>query len=172
MSEAQGKLPAPLRGAIVAMTRDRVIGVDGGMPWHYSEDLKRFKRRTMGYAVIMGRVTWDAIGRKELPGRRNIVISRSAVAGVEHYGGIEEAMEACREQDLWVIGGEQIYRAAIGYLNLLDITWVPDVIAHDDAARFPPIDLSRWRVAEQSTLLGNADLTNIVYHRIKLNQNE
>ena len=168
MSGERGKLPTPLRGAIVAMTRDRVIGVDGGMPWHYSEDLKRFKRRTLGCAVIMGRVTWDAIGRKELPGRRNIVISRSVVSGVEHYGGIEQAMEACREQDLWVIGGEQIYRVAMGYLNLLDITWVPDVIERDDAARFPPIDLSRWRVAEQSTLLGNADLTNIIYHRIKL----
>ena len=166
MTEERGKLPTPLRGAIVAMTRDRVIGVDGGMPWHYGEDLKRFKRRTMGCAVIMGRVTWDAIGHKELPGRRNIVISRSVVAGVEHYGGIEQPMEACREQDLWVIGGEQIYRAAMGYLNLLDITWVPDVIERDDAARFPPIDLSRWRVAEQSTLLGNAGLTNIVYRRV------
>ena len=161
MTEERGKLPTPLRGAIVAMTRDRVIGVDGGMPWHYSEDLKRFKRRTLGCAVIMGRVTWDAIGRKELPGRRNIVISRSVVAGVEHYGGIEQAMEACREQDLWVIGGEQIYRAAMEYLNLLDITWVPDVIERDDVARFPEIDLSCWRTVEESKV--GEGLVNVVY---------
>ena len=63
------------------MTRDRVIGVDGAMPWHYSEDLKRFKRRTMGCAILMGRVTWDSIGREELPGRRTLVISRSVVPG-------------------------------------------------------------------------------------------
>ena len=163
MSEERGKLPTPLRGAIVAMTRDRVIGVDGGMPWHYSEDLKRFKRRTMGCAVIMGRVTWDAIGRKELPGRRNIVISRSVVAGVEHYDGIEQAMEACREQDLWVIGGEQIYRVAMGYLNLLDITWVPDVIERDDVARFPEIDGACWRAVEESEV--GEELVNVVYRQ-------
>ena len=84
-------MPTPLRGAIVAMTRDNVIGLDGGLPWHYSENLKRFKRRTMGYAVVLGRVTWESIGRKALPGRRNIVISRSAVPGVECYHGIEIA---------------------------------------------------------------------------------
>ena len=166
MTEARGKLPTPLRGAIVAMTRDRVIGVDGGMPWHYGEDLKRFKRRTLGCAVIMGRVTWDAIGRKELPGRRNIVISRSVVAGVEHYGGIEPAMEACREQDLWVIGGEQIYRVAMEYLNLLDITWVPDVIERDDVARFPEIDGGCWTAESELALPGNVGLTNIVYRRV------
>ena len=166
MTEERGKLLTPLRGAIVAMTRDRVIGVDGGMPWHYGEDLKRFKRRTMGCAVIMGRVTWDAIGRKELPGRRNIVISRSVVAGVEHYDGIEQAMEACREQDLWVIGGEQIYRAAMGYLNLLDITWVPDVIERGDVARFPEIDGGCWTAEDELTLPGNAGLVNIIFRRI------
>ena len=164
MTEERGKLPTPLRGAIVAMTRDRVIGVDGDMPWHYGEDLKRFKRRTMGCAVIMGRVTWDAIGRKELPGRRNIVISRSVVSGVEHYDGIEQAMEACREQNLWVIGGEQIYRVAMGYLNLLDITWVPDVIERDDVARFPEIDGDCWRAMEESEV--GEGLVNVVYRWI------
>ncbi len=147
------------------MTRDRVIGIDGGLPWHYGEDLKRFKQRTMGCVVIMGRVTWDSIGRKALPGRRNIVISRSEVPGVEHYGGVERAIAACGDQDLWVIGGAQIYRAAMGYLNLLDVTWVPDVVEGEGVVRFPGIDLGCWSVVDESVVAGG-NLDNIVYRRM------
>ena len=164
MSDRRIALPAPLRGAIVAMTRQRVIGVDGGLPWHYSEDLKRFKQRTMGYVVIMGRVTWDSIGRKALPGRRNIVISRSDVSQVEHYHDIKSALDACNDQNLWVIGGAQIYHAAMPYLNLLDVTWVPDVIEREDAVRFPQIDPSCWSAIEETTLPGDESLTNVIYH--------
>ena len=167
MAEERAKLPpsSPLRGAIVAMTRERVIGVDGGLPWHYSEDLKRFKRRTMGCAVVMGRVTWDSIGRKALPGRRNIVISRAGLSGVEHYGSVEQAIEACQDRDLWVIGGGQIYKAAMPYLNLLDVTWVPDNIELDDAVRFPQIDSSCWTAAEELALPCGKGLINVVYHQ-------
>ncbi len=161
MAQAQ----TPIRGAIAAMTGQRVIGVDGGLPWHYGEDLKRFKRRTMGCAVIMGRVTWDSIGHKALPGRRNIVISRSEVPDIEHYHSVKGAIEACEKQDLWVIGGAQIYRAAMAYLNLLDITYVPDVIERDDAVRFPIIDLAYWHCAKKRKL-PKVNLTNVVYHRI------
>ena len=158
--------PSPLRGAIVAMTRDRVIGVNGGLPWHYSEDLKRFKRRTMGCAVIMGRVTWDSLERKALPGRRNIVVSRSEVAGVECYGGIERAIEACGKEDWWVIGGGQIYQAAMPYLNWLDVTFVPDVIEGEGVVRFPEIDLGCWEAGEETTVADESELFNIVYQRI------
>ena len=120
--------PRPLRGAIVAMTRDRVIGANGRLPWHYREDMLRFKRRTMGSAVLMGRVTWDSLNRKPLPGRRNIVLSRAGLDGVENYNSIEAAIAACDGADFWVIGGEQIYRAALPHLNLLDVTTVPDVV--------------------------------------------
>ena len=131
----------PIRGAIVAMTNDRIIGAGGKLPWHYPEDLKRFKQRTMGCAIIMGRKTWDSINRKALPGRRNIVISRSEVADVEHYNNIKDALNACKNKDTWIIGGSQIYHAAMPYLNLLDVTNVPDVIAQEDAVKFPEIDL-------------------------------
>ncbi len=166
MNEGRDK-PTPLRGAIVAMTRDRVIGVDGKLPWHYSEDLKRFKRRTMGCVVIMGRVTWDSIGRKALPGRRNIVISRSAVAGVECYTDIEAALIACENEDIWIIGGSQIYHAAMPYLNLLDVTYVPDVVEREGVVRFPEIDLTCWRVVEESILPSDEGLSNIVYHHFR-----
>ena len=148
------------------MTHDRVIGINGGLPWHYSEDLKRFKRRTMGCAVIMGRVTWDSLERKALPGRRNIVVSRSEVAGVECYGGIEPAIEACGEEDWWVIGGGQVYRAAMPYLNWLDVTFVPDVVEGEGVVRFPEIDLGCWAVGKEMIVADESELFNIIYRRI------
>ena len=173
MAEERDKLPpsSPLRGAIVAMTkqlliRDRIIGVDGCLPWHYSSDLKRFKKRTMGSVVIMGRGTWDSIGRKELPGRRNIVISRSKLAGVEHYTSIEQAIKAYPKRKIWVIGGGQIYKAAMPYLNLLDITYVPDNVDRDDAVTFPEIDQSCWCSGRKNKVPGEGGLVYVIYRRI------
>ncbi|WP_424946354.1 dihydrofolate reductase [Candidatus Spongiihabitans sp.] len=148
------------------LLKGSAIGIDGGLPWHYSEDLKRFKRRTMGCAVIMGRVTWDSIGRKALPGRRNIVISRSDVSGVEHYDSIEKAISACGNEDLWVIGGAQIYEAAMAYLNVLDITLVPDIIDRDDVVKPPYIDLSCWTAVWKRHPVGKKGLAITIYHRI------
>lgn len=153
----------PLRGAIVAMTRARVIGKDGKLPWHYPADLRRFKQRTMNCAVIMGRVTWDSLGNKPLPGRRNIVISRAGVAGVECYNSIATALKACGDQDVWFIGGAQIYQAAMDYVDLLDVTFVPDVVEGNDLVRFPEIDWGKWNVVEETMM--RAQLCNVVYWR-------
>ena len=155
--------PRPLRGAIVAMTRDRIIGANGRLPWHYREDMLRFKRRTMGSAVLMGRVTWDSLNRKPLPGRRNIVLSRGGLDGVENYNNIEAAIAACDGADFWVIGGEQIYRAALPHLNLLDVTTVPDVVEGNNLARFPEVDLGEWEVLGEEELQG--ELGSVVYGR-------
>jgi len=118
--------------AIWARTGDRVIGVNGRIPWHYSGDLKRFKRVTMGAAVIMGRKTWESI-RKPLPGRTNIVISRSWDAvpvGVDVRAyGIQSALDCAKETgrpDTWIIGGGDVYQAALPYLDMIDETLVPD----------------------------------------------
>lgn len=159
------KMPAPLRGAIVAMNRDRVIGLDGRLPWHYSADLRRFKRRTMGCAIVMGRKTWESIGSTALPGRRNIVISRQGVSGVECHGSIGEGLDACGDADAWIIGGGQIYEAAIPFLNLLDVTWVPDRVDTPGAVRFPPIDLRLWSMSTEEPLDGDPELLNTVYLR-------
>lgn len=157
-------MAAPLRGAIVAMTRDRVIGVDGKLPWHYPEDLRRFKQRTMGCAVVMGRVTWDSLNRKPLPGRRNIVISRAGVAGVECYDGVAAAIAACGDEDLWIIGGAQTYQAAMEYIDVLDVTFVPDVV-EGDVVRFPDVDWGRWRVDTRATV--GDGLENVVYRLVE-----
>lgn len=170
MAKQWKKSKPPLRGAIVAMTpefliKDCVIGLDGGLPWNYSEDLKRFKKRTMGCAVIMGRVTWDSLDHKQLPGRRNIVLSRSAVLGVEHYNSIEKALVACGDDDFWFIGGAQIYSAAMPHLNLLDVTYVPHTINNKNAVCFPEIDLESWVISEKSFLTGVPRLRNVIYKR-------
>ena len=145
------------------MTRARVIGKDGKLPWHYPADLRRFKQRTMNCAVIMGRVTWDSLGNKPLPGRRNIVISRAGVAGVECYNSIATALKACGNEDAWFIGGAQIYQAAMDYVDLLDVTFVPDVVEGNDLVRFPEIDWGKWNVVEETMM--RAQLCNVVYWR-------
>ncbi len=146
------------------MTRDRVIGLDGGIPWRYPEDMKRFKRITMGAAIIMGRLTWESIDCKALPGRRNIVISRAPVKAVEHYDRIQLALAACVDRDIWVIGGGQIYEAALKWMTRLDITYVPDRIDRPDAVRFPFIDPHVWQAAETARSNGS-QLTYVVYVR-------
>ena len=154
----------PLRGAIAAMTRDHVIGLDGKIPWHYSEDLQHFKQRTLDSAILMGRRTWESIHCRALPQRRNIVISRNRVDNVEHYDSIEKALDACTKWDTWIIGGGQIYREGLRWATLLDITYVPDIVRSKAAIRFPSIDSSEWEVVE-TVFLANTDLKNVIYRR-------
>jgi dihydrofolate reductase len=162
-----GDATTPLRGAIVAMTRQRVIGLEGSLPWHYPEDLKRFKQCTLGHPIVMGRKTWQSIGSKPLPGRRNIVVSRRGISGeAECYPGVDAALDACGEEDAWVIGGGQVYRAAMPRLNLLDVTWVPDVIPPLGATTFPAIDRSSWRLQRECPLAGDDRLIHSIYVRV------
>ncbi len=156
----------PLRGAIVAMTRDRVIGVDGDLPWHYPADLRRFKERTMGCVVVMGRRTWESIGARPLPGRRNLVVSRSARGEQgEWFRELDAALDACGDADAWIIGGGQVYRAAMPRLNLLDVTWVPDLVSRPDAVTFPPINPADWAVVREAPLEDDSRLVNTIYKR-------
>jgi len=106
-------MSCPKLKAVVAMASNRVIGRDGGLPWKLSADLKWFKKVTLGFPIVMGRVTMESIGRP-LPGRRNLVISRSlesAPEGFELVPSCEAAMSAlASETEASVIGGAQIYR--------------------------------------------------------------
>ena len=133
--------------AIVAMNKDRVIGKDGGIPWHYSEDQKRFKRETIDSTIIMGRKTWESIGSKPLPRRRNIVISSRNITEVESYNSIEEALKHANGE-IWIIGGGQIYLASLDYCNAIDITWIPEKVEGEGLIKFPPLDESNWQSGE------------------------
>ena len=131
---------------IVAMSKNRVIGVKNSLPWHISEDLKRFKRLTTGYPIIMGRKTFESIG-KPLPERRNIVISRNQnlkLQDVEVVKSIEDALKICSSENLiYIIGGEQIYNLAMPYANNIHLTEVNKEVEGD--AFFPEFDKNEWK---------------------------
>lgn len=124
------KQKRPYLTAIVAMTPERVIGRDGGLPWHLPEDLAFFKRTTRGHAVVMGRKTWDSIGRP-LPGRRNIVLTRDtnwAAPGAEVIHSPKELPDVLggSVERAFIIGGAEIYTAFLPLLDDLLISHVSE----------------------------------------------
>jgi len=132
---------------VFAMSDDRVIGKDGALPWNIPEDLKHFKRVTMGHAVIMGRVTYDEMG-KPLPGRRNIVITRDPsrhYEGAEVVGTLEAALDLAyqRDPEPIVLGGAHIFALALPIATKMIVTYVHREVEGD--TRFPEFDLAEWR---------------------------
>ena len=128
---------------IAALAANGVIGDAGKIPWHISDDLKRFKRLTLGHPIIMGRKTYESLG-KPLPGRRNLVLTRgSAIPGVECFAGLESALAACRAETVFIIGGGEVYRQALPLAHTLLLTRVQQTITGD--TRFPEYDSSRWQ---------------------------
>lgn len=123
---------------IAAVGHHRAIGRDGKLPWHIPEDLKRFKRLTNGHALLMGRGTWESIGRP-LPGRRNVVLSTSPLAGVESYGSLEESIRALASvEKVFVIGGGKVYAQLIDRADELYLTLVDRDVQADTF--FPPYE--------------------------------
>jgi dihydrofolate reductase len=125
--------------AIVAMAENRVIGNAGAIPWHLPDDFKFFKATTMGHAILMGRKTYESIG-KPLPGRENIVLSRTMPdrPGVTVLRSLDELKEPTDGRDLFVIGGEEIYRLLLPRVQELYVTMVPRTIEGD--TRFPEFE--------------------------------
>ena len=132
---------------VVAMTPDRVIGLDGDMPWHIPEDLRHFRRVTMGHSIIMGRKTHESIGRP-LPGRQNIVITRQADArfeGCEVVHSLEAAISLARangDDEPRVVGGGAIYALALPLATKLFLSEVALSVEGD--THFPEYDVDRW----------------------------
>lgn len=132
---------------VAAVARNGTIGADGGMPWHLPADLRHFKALTMGHPMIMGRRTFESIGRA-LPGRRTIVVTRDSewsAPGVELAHSVPEAI-ALAGQQVMVVGGGDIYRQTIDVADRLEITHI-DADADGDT-RFPTIDPARWQVTD------------------------
>lgn len=131
---------------VAALARRSVIGRDGGLAFRYSEDQKRFRRLTKGHAVIMGRSTYDSIG-KPLPERRNIVVTRDPslrIPGCETATSLERALELARERDPepCVIGGGELYALALPLATRLELTYVDLDVPGD--VYFPEFDPSEW----------------------------
>ena len=134
---------------IVAMDRNRAIGARGRVPWHLSADLKRFKKLTMGHPIVMGRKTYESIG-KPLPGRTNIVITRQTgydAPGCTVVHRLEDALDRV-EGDVFVIGGGEIYEQALPLAGKAYVTEV-DTEAEDADAFFPELDKSWEREGEE-----------------------
>ncbi len=131
---------------IVAMANNRVIGADNAIPWHLPGELKMFKTITMGHHIVMGRNTWESIGRL-LPGRTTVVVTRQAgyaIAGAIVAASLDAAIAACRNDDeIFVIGGGQLYAAALPRADRIYLTEVDVTVAGD--TRMPEFDLAQWQ---------------------------
>ena len=143
------------KNIIVAIADNNAIGKDNALLWHISEDLKFFRRKTLGCPVIMGRKTFESIGRA-LPGRVNIVISRGFSTGeeVDVVGSLEEAFAVAESTNLercFVMGGGQIYAQALQKADRMIVTHVHTVIEDADTF-FPPIDPQVWKVESRSEM--------------------
>jgi len=132
---------------IAALDRDHGIGRDNDLPWKLPDDLKRFKALTVGKPILMGRRTAQSLGRA-LPGRLNLVLTRSGQVpfdGMQAVASIEQALQAAADTDaeeLYVIGGGEIYRLAMAQATDLHLTWVQTTVPAD--THFPPVDPALW----------------------------
>ena len=140
----------PVRGVdialVAALDRDFAIGRGNALPWSLPEDLKRFKALTLGHPILMGRKTAESLGRA-LPGRRNLVITRSGrvpFEGMEAVASIDDAVQRA-ETTLMVIGGGEIYALALPRASRLHLTWV-DTRIDDADAWFPRFDPDAWTI--------------------------
>lgn len=136
---------------VAAYARNRVIGNGPDIPWHSSEDFAHFKRTTIGHTLIMGRVTYDTIGRP-LPGRRTIVITRDrqwSAEGVEVVHSFEAALELAGDAEVYVAGGAQVYALAMPYATRQVLTEMHLDVEGD--AFYPEFDLSEWREVQRES---------------------
>lgn len=158
MSRIGGPAPPPVASGatriflIAAVAKNGVIGANGKLPWHLPEDLKHFKDLTLGHPIIMGRRTWESLG-KPLPGRENIVVSRKAgfaAPGASVASTFEAAVALCTGEPLaFVIGGAEIYAAALSLADGLVLTEIQK--DYDGDTRFPAWEREAWRVSQKET---------------------
>jgi len=153
---------------VVATDRNNGIGINNTLPWHLPEDLAHFKRTTSGHPIIMGRKTFDSIGRP-LPNRRNIVITRNADwrhDGVDAVTSLDAARALVGDVPAFIIGGAQIYADTISGVDRLIVTQIDKVFDCD--AFFPAIDAAQWKEVARETHrseAGGFDFAYVTYER-------
>jgi dihydrofolate reductase len=153
---------------IVAVANNNVIGNNNTLPWHLPEDLKRFRAQTMGHHIIMGRKTYESLGRL-LPGRTTVIVTRNKAYKVEGAliaNSLETAIGLCKsDAQPFLIGGAEMYKAGLKLANKLYITEVHAEFAGD--AFFPEIDIREWCLAEKKDHLSASGLefSDLIYTR-------
>ena len=142
---------------IAAMARNRVIGAANKIPWRLPGELQMFKAITMGHHIVMGRNTWESIGRL-LPGRTTVIVSRQRdyrIPGAISAASLEEAIAACGNDDeIFVIGGAQLYAAALPQANRIYLTTVDAEVAGDTL--MPQFDIAQWRALSSQAFSADA----------------
>ncbi|HWJ96214.1 MAG TPA: dihydrofolate reductase [Telluria sp.] len=155
---------------VVAMDAQRGIGVDNKLPWHLPEDLAHFKRVTLGHPIIMGRKTFDSIGRP-LPKRRNIVVTRNpqwAHEGVDAVTSLQDAVALAGDEPASIIGGAQIFGESMALADRMIVTEIAHTFKCDTF--FPPIDKSVWQETARERHHSEAngfDYDFVTYERVK-----
>lgn len=159
---------------IAAVAKNNVIGRDNKLLWHIPEDLKHFKKTTMGKPVVMGRKTFESLG-KPLPGRPNIVVSRSHAPeggkeGAFFYSSIDEAIKAAKElaaemkvDEIFILGGGEIYKQTLDMTDRLYLTMIEREYEGD--AFFPSFDRSEWKIVSEDHRDGDPAFTFVVLER-------
>ncbi len=136
----------PRISILVAMAHNRTIGINNTLPWRCPEDLKRFKALTMGHHIVMGRKTYDSIG-KPLPGRTTVVVTRNRELNIEGCVmaySLQEAIAACEgDAEIFIVGGAELYAQALPLADTLYLTEILQDVAGD--AHFPEFDASHWQ---------------------------
>ncbi len=164
---------------IVAMSENRVIGRDGGMPWHIPEDFKFFKNTTMGHAMIMGRKTWDSIGRP-LPGRLSIVVSRTdnlrLPDGVIQCHSVDDAIRTCKDlqtewgDECFIVGGGEIYRQTLPLIDRVYLTVIHKTI--DGDTLYPELSTEAFgEIKSEAHLKAPLPFTFTVWERLNKSRN-
>jgi dihydrofolate reductase len=149
---------------VAAMAKNRAIGFEGAMPWHLPRELRHFKETTMGRPIVMGRKTWESIGRV-LPGRQNIVLTRNVAYradGCDVVHSLENAAQIARGEEIMIIGGGRIYAAALPFADRMILTRV-DCEPEADTW-FPEWDEEEW--TETGSRCESADDANPCSYRV------
>lgn len=162
----------PILTLIAAVARNGVIGIDNRLPWHLPADLRHFRELTTGHAVIMGRKTWESLPEKfrPLPGRRNIVVTRDAAyraAGATVAASLPAAVAAAGADEAFVIGGAELYAAAMPLADRLHLTEL--AAAFEGDTHFPAVDSRHWRQTAREAHSGEGalDYAFVTYQRIR-----
>ncbi len=150
----------PIIILVVAMNNERVIGADNKLPWHIPEDLQYFKQVTLGKPIIMGRKTFESIG-KILPGRKNIVISRNpnfSHSGVVVYKSLLDAInDNSASTEICIIGGGEIFQQALPIADIIHITKI-NIAVSGNAVFFPEIDMNEWKLCQSKQITTQAQI--------------
>jgi len=147
--QAAAQTPTPRVRIVVAYARNRVIGRDNALPWRLPGDMAHFRQTTMGHPVVMGRKTWESLG-KALPGRHNIVVTRNpafVTQGATVVASLDEALRVAAGGTVYIIGGAQLYAQALPLAHDVVATQVHADVAGD--AFFPALDAAQWREVER-----------------------